>query len=414
MRAHAARAAKLRIAPPLHGRPPGAVAPSAASSGTLTYLTGKRLGGKRLLRSWSQAPKDSVAGRVTGTVLRLRQGGRPATPPDREGKDRTRPGDRARRATVLAVVATLCGSSLAACTGGDESVPPAPNRVSLNVPVKAEPNGEPVVLESSVFVPSGSGPFPAVILGHGFGGSMDGMAERARQLATRGYVVLTYSARGFGRSGGRIHLNSPDYEIADITELVDALGKRSDVLTDAAGDPRVGVVGTSYAGAASLMAAGADQRIDAVAATATWNDLGSVFYADATVPPDKVVRPGRPLPTPGGSQTADRMPDGSRASLSPGAAATASSSAPATSSPGSQASTANPPPSDASSPPMRRRAVPAQGSPPPPTTSGSSSDAGPPSSSRPRCRRRREPRKAGSRKRPSPGQRRPRPTRRRP
>ena len=29
-----------------------------------------------------------------------------------------------------------------------------------------------------------------------------------------GYVVLAYSARGFGRSGGLIHLDAPDFEVA--------------------------------------------------------------------------------------------------------------------------------------------------------------------------------------------------------
>ena len=37
---------------------------------------------------------------------------------------------------------------------------------------------------------------------------------QAAELAQRGFVVLTYSARGFGRSTGQIALNSLDYEVA--------------------------------------------------------------------------------------------------------------------------------------------------------------------------------------------------------
>jgi len=39
--------------------------------------------------------------------------------------------------------------------------------------------------------------------------------DQARTLARDGFVVLTYSARGFGRTSGQIALNSPDYEVTD-------------------------------------------------------------------------------------------------------------------------------------------------------------------------------------------------------
>ncbi len=122
----------------------------------------------------------------------------------------------------------------------------------LEVPVGAEPDGSPVTVDVTVFRPSGSaagagsaGPWPAVVLAHGFGGSKADLVERGRDLASRGYLVIGYSARGFGRSGGRIHLNDPAYEVADARALVDLLGARADVVHDAAGYPRVGVVGAS-------------------------------------------------------------------------------------------------------------------------------------------------------------------------
>ncbi len=46
---------------------------------------------------------------------------------------------------------------------------------------------------------------------------------------------------GFGRSTGEIALNSPDYEVKDVKQLIDWLAEKPDVLLDAAGDPRVGM-----------------------------------------------------------------------------------------------------------------------------------------------------------------------------
>ena len=77
-------------------------------------------------------------------------------------------------------------------------------------------------------------------------GSKDSVAGNARDLAERGYVVLTYSARGFGRSTGQIGLDDPRYEVADLSTLIDLLAERDDVELDGDGDPRVGVAGGSY------------------------------------------------------------------------------------------------------------------------------------------------------------------------
>ncbi|MER6450599.1 ABC transporter ATP-binding protein [Streptomyces venezuelae] len=119
---------------------------------------------------------------------------------------------------------------------------------------------------------------PAVLLGHGFGGSKDDVREQAERLARDGYAVLTWSARGFGRSEGRIGLNDPAYEVKDVSRLIDWLAARPEVRLDADGDPRVGVSGASYGGAISLLAAGHDPRVDAIAPQITyWNLADSLF-----------------------------------------------------------------------------------------------------------------------------------------
>ncbi|GAA2396035.1 CocE/NonD family hydrolase [Streptomyces glaucosporus] len=121
---------------------------------------------------------------------------------------------------------------------------------------------------------------PAVLLGHGFGGSKADLREQAEELARSGYAVLTWSARGFGASTGRIGLNDPEREVADVSRLIDWLAKRPEVRLDGEGDPRVGVAGASYGGAVSLLAAGYDERVDAIAPRITYWDLSEALFPD--------------------------------------------------------------------------------------------------------------------------------------
>ncbi len=121
---------------------------------------------------------------------------------------------------------------------------------------------------------------PAVLLGHGFGGSKDDVRSQAESLARHGYAVLTWSARGFGDSTGRIGLNDPDHEVADVSRLIDWLAQRPEVRLDRAGDPRVGIAGASYGGAIALLAAGYDDRVDAIAPRITYWNLADALFPD--------------------------------------------------------------------------------------------------------------------------------------
>jgi ABC-2 type transport system ATP-binding protein len=145
--------------------------------------------------------------------------------------------------------------------------------------------GESARLDTTLYVPetaTKANPAPAVLLAHGFGGSKDSVADTAAELAGQGYVVLTWSARGFGRSTGLIHLNHPDYEVADASRLVDWLARRPELARDARNDPKVAAVGASYGGALALSLAGHDRRIDAIVPQVTWHDLPNAFLPEAT------------------------------------------------------------------------------------------------------------------------------------
>ncbi|MFF5071931.1 alpha/beta fold hydrolase [Micromonospora olivasterospora] len=155
--------------------------------------------------------------------------------------------------------------------------------------VRSGPAGdEPVDLDTTFYLPEGASAghrVPAVLLAHGFGGTKDSVRSDAEDLAARGYAVLTWTARGFGRSGGQIHLDSPDHEVRDAQRLLDWLAARPEVRTDAGGDPRVGVVGGSYGGGLALLLAAQDRRVDAIVPMITWNDLSRAFLPESTGKP---------------------------------------------------------------------------------------------------------------------------------
>ncbi|MEV6523549.1 alpha/beta fold hydrolase [Longispora sp. NPDC051575] len=142
----------------------------------------------------------------------------------------------------------------------------------------------------TTFYAQASGKAPLILLAHGFGGSKNSVADSAKELAGRGYNVLTWTARGFGRSTGEIHLNARDFEIKDAQGLIDWAAQRPSVALDAAGDPKLGVVGGSYGGALALNLAGVDKRVDAIVPQITYNDLARSLLPDGSGgPPENGV-----------------------------------------------------------------------------------------------------------------------------
>ena len=178
-------------------------------------------------------------------------------------------------AVVAAVALVAAGVVLAVAL-----TRPAPLTIrNLRIPVVDGPRGnQHVVLDASFFLPPGSGRVPAVLLAHGFGETKDAVRPQAEDLARAGFAVLTWSARGFGASTGQIGLDSPDYEVKDVEQLVTWLARQPRVLLDRPGDPRVGITGASYGGGISLLAAAYDHRIDAVVAQSTWNNLATALF----------------------------------------------------------------------------------------------------------------------------------------
>ena len=129
-----------------------------------------------------------------------------------------------------------------------------------------------ISIDTSQYLPKKL-PAPAILIAHGFGGSKESVESEAKFFASKGFVVMTWSARGFGESTGQIEMNSIDSEVADTRALITHLAKSKNVILDAEGDPRVGIMGSSYGGANALLTASQDPRIDAVISDISWSDL---------------------------------------------------------------------------------------------------------------------------------------------
>ncbi|MFG2605870.1 CocE/NonD family hydrolase [Streptomyces sp. NPDC048514] len=175
-------------------------------------------------------------------------------------------------AAAAAVVVLAGAGTWTAAVASDD---PRPVRVSDRIMAV-----DGVRLDTSFFAPADTGRHPAVLLAHGFGGSKDDVRQQAEDLARHGYAVLTWSARGFGRSTGKIGLNDPGGEVTDVSRLIDWLAKQPQVRLDRPGDPRVGMAGGSYGGAISLLAAGHDHRVDAIAPAITYWNLADALFPD--------------------------------------------------------------------------------------------------------------------------------------
>jgi ABC-2 type transport system ATP-binding protein len=132
---------------------------------------------------------------------------------------------------------------------------------------------------------------PTVLSGHGWGQSHSTNESSASAAAgtigigplrRAGYNVLTWDARGFGASGGAVSVDGPDFEGRDVSALLDFVARQPEALNDEAGDPRAGMVGSSYGGGIQLVAAGLDNRLDAIVPDIAWHSLLTSLDKDGT------------------------------------------------------------------------------------------------------------------------------------
>jgi ABC-2 type transport system ATP-binding protein len=137
---------------------------------------------------------------------------------------------------------------------------------------------------------SGGRPHPTVLMGPGWGSSGDTDTSTAgiqgalsiAQLWHGGFNVLTWDPRGFGHSGGKAEVDSPNDEGRDVSAILNWVARQAGVQLDRPGVPRVGMVGESYGGGVQFAAAEQDCRIDAIAPTIAWHSLGTSLDKNQT------------------------------------------------------------------------------------------------------------------------------------
>ncbi|WP_445165375.1 alpha/beta hydrolase [Mycolicibacterium sp. Dal123E01] len=101
-----------------------------------------------------------------------------------------------------------------------------------------------------------------------------------KELRDGGYNVVTWDPRGVGVSGGILQLDNPFYEGRDVSSMISWVAQQPNSVIDdtAAKDPRVGMIGRSYGAGIQPVAAGIDDRIDAIVPESGWNSLNDSLY----------------------------------------------------------------------------------------------------------------------------------------
>src|SRR4030067_2340709 len=117
-------------------------------------------------------------------------------------------------------------------------------------------------LSTSVYVPEGEGPFPAIIMVHSWFFTRWQCHLYAPYFAQDGYIVVAYDCRGWGTSGDQVHCADPDCELADVEDVIDWLTEKSGLPVN---KESLGITGLSYGGGHSFLAAAPDPRITAAA-----------------------------------------------------------------------------------------------------------------------------------------------------
>ena len=118
---------------------------------------------------------------------------------------------------------------------------------------------------------------PAVIFANSWTLDEREYVVQAHRFANRGYIVLSYATRGFGRSEGLVTAAGPD-DIRDVSEVIDWLEAFTPVDVS-----KIGMSGVSYGGGIALLALAYESRLSTVASLSSWSDLETSLYGGDTL-----------------------------------------------------------------------------------------------------------------------------------
>jgi putative CocE/NonD family hydrolase len=140
-----------------------------------------------------------------------------------------------------------------------------------------------ITLAATVYQPRFFPSAPAAIYIHGWGGHrLTGTDNLGYYIAAAGYIVVSYTARGFGHgeSGGRVTLAGPD-ELEDLRHVIDWLTTDPDHVIGPK-VTKIGVLGGSYGGGHSFQIS-SDPRVSAVIPLVGWTDLEQALYPNGAI-----------------------------------------------------------------------------------------------------------------------------------
>ncbi|MGI5502881.1 CocE/NonD family hydrolase [Lentzea sp. CA-135723] len=170
---------------------------------------------------------------------------------------------------VLVLLTTLLGAPVAATA--------APGH---QISYRSIPGVGGTTLKALVVEPTGQGPgpFPLLVMPSSWAvPNIEYVGAAAKLAKQSGYVVVSYTSRGFWDSGGTIDVAGPE-TVGDVSLVIDWA-----IANAHADGTKVGAAGISYGAGQSLLAAANDKRIKAAAALSTWTDLARSLYPNNTV-----------------------------------------------------------------------------------------------------------------------------------
>ncbi|MFF3675509.1 CocE/NonD family hydrolase [Streptomyces sp. NPDC002120] len=191
-----------------------------------------------------------------------------------------------RTTTAAAVAALLAAAALGLAPHQAQAAPAPAAAVAADAPAASPelrfhdiPGSGGITLKGNVFTPAGAASgrkYPLIVLPTSWGMPQIEYIAQARKLADSGYVVVSYTSRGFWLSGGQIEVAGPP-DIADVSAVIDWALANSPADAD-----HIGLGGVSYGAGISLLASAHDPRVKAVVAMSGWADLIESIYSGRT------------------------------------------------------------------------------------------------------------------------------------
>ncbi|MEI7032541.1 CocE/NonD family hydrolase [Streptomyces pratensis] len=189
-----------------------------------------------------------------------------------------RPALRTTASTAIAA-ALLAGAAFGATPAAAVPVTAPSATTTQGLTFHDIPGHGGITLKGNVVVPAGAAAgakYPLIVFPTSWAMPQIEYLAQAQKLADSGYVVVSYTSRGFWLSGGSIEVAGPP-DIADASAVIDWALEHTSADAD-----RIGMGGVSYGAGISLLAAGHDPRIKAVAALSGWGDLIDSIYSGRT------------------------------------------------------------------------------------------------------------------------------------